>query len=61
MRGHEHRESKTCSCYILGLEPDESCPVHGMGEWPPRCEICGQFVKRKEISTEDLTYEESVL
>jgi len=45
---HECRESQTCTCYQLALEPDESCPQHGAGEWPPRCEVCGRFIKRKE-------------
>jgi hypothetical protein len=42
---HVCRESKTCTCYQLALEPDESCPQHGAGEWPPRCAICGHFMK----------------
>lgn len=49
---HECRESRTCTCYKLALEPDDSCPVHGAGPWPPRCEICGRFlpweVRRQE-------------
>ena len=42
---HVCRESKTCTCYQLALEPDESCPQHGAGEWPPRCAVCGHFMK----------------
>ena len=45
---HECRESKTCMCSLTALEPDESCPVHGVGEWPPRCGICGRFLKRPQ-------------
>jgi hypothetical protein len=32
---------------MTALEPHEDCPIHSLGEWPPRCEICGQFIKRK--------------
>jgi hypothetical protein len=43
---HECRRSSTCCCSMSALEPDESCPIHGAGEWPPRCEICGKFMRR---------------
>ena len=43
MQKHECKESKTCTCYSLALEPKEDCPIHGSGPWPPRCEICGRF------------------
>lgn len=45
IKDHICRESKTCKCYSLALEPDEKCPIHCYGEWPPRCEICGRFMK----------------
>jgi hypothetical protein len=50
---HKHTcgESRTCCCSVIGIEPNERCPVHGTGEWPPRCGICGKFLKwgiRKE-------------
>lgn len=45
MKEHECRENKTCTCYLLADEPNEDCPVHGSGLWPPRCEICGRFMK----------------
>jgi hypothetical protein len=45
---HEHRRPHTCACSIQALEPKETCPIHGSGDWPPRCEICGKFMKRKE-------------
>lgn len=35
-------------CSIQALEPDEECPVHGIGEWPPRCVYCGQYMKQGE-------------
>ena len=44
---HECRESKTCMCSLTALEPNESCPVHGWGEYPPRCCECGRFLKRE--------------
>ncbi|KKK40610.1 hypothetical protein LCGC14_3040460, partial [marine sediment metagenome] len=47
---HECVESKTCTCYSLALEPNESCPVHGSGTWPPRCGYCGRFISRKSWS-----------
>lgn len=54
MKQHTCKESKTCSCSVIGLEPDEECPVHGYGEYPPRCEICGRFIKRTEYIFEDI-------
>jgi hypothetical protein len=44
---HKCREGKTCKCSSSALEPKENCPIHGYGEYPPRCEICGKFIKRK--------------
>lgn len=41
-------ESRTCVCGIIADEPDEKCPVHGAGEWPPRCCYCGKFMQREE-------------
>jgi len=38
-------EDKSCICSPQALEPDESCPVHGAGEHPKRCGICGRFIK----------------
>lgn len=51
---HVCRESKTCCCYPLADEPDDDCPVHAGGPWPPRCEICGRFIKRKHEYYEDV-------
>lgn len=49
---HVCKEDKTCMCSILALEPDEDCPVHAQGPWPPRCGQCGRFLswdeRRKE-------------
>ena len=42
---HECVEDDTCICRQDAAEPDEKCPVHGAGEWPPRCSICGKFIK----------------
>ena len=46
---HVHQESKTCKCSMTALEPNEDCPIHGYPR-PPKCEICGQFVKRPSRS-----------
>lgn len=45
MSKHECRRPDTCVCDVQALEPYEFCPVHGSGEWPPRCKICGQFME----------------
>jgi hypothetical protein len=44
MTDHVCRQPQTCTCSIQALEPDEQCPIHGAGEWPPRCEICGRLM-----------------
>lgn len=45
MKEHKCRESETCMCGLLAYEPNDRCPIHGCGEWPPRCEVCGRFMK----------------
>ena len=45
---HDCREPHDCWCYMLSDEPNEECPVHGSGPWPPRCEECGRFMAVKE-------------
>jgi len=42
---HKHERNKSCTCSISGLEPDDDCPLHSGGEWPPRCVFCGRFMK----------------
>lgn len=52
MKPHECKPDGTCRCYILGLEPNEDCPVHGH-PWPPRCGECGRLLpwpKIEEVS-----------
>jgi hypothetical protein len=44
MESHKCEESKTCRCYLLSDTPNEDCPIHGAGPWPPRCKICGKFI-----------------
>ena len=44
MKQHTCEEYKVCMCSIVGLEPNEDCPVHGY-PYPARCE-CGRFVSR---------------
>lgn len=51
---HECRESHTCCCSMQAVEPDEDCPIHGCGPWPPKCEICGRFL-RWEVRLKQLT------
>jgi len=38
-----------CEEEVKENEPDEECPVHSAGPWPPRCEVCGRFMKRDSI------------
>jgi hypothetical protein len=45
-KSHVCKESHDCCCSISSLDPDEKCPVHGGGEWPPRCQSCGKFMKK---------------
>lgn len=45
-KAHVCREAKDCCCSLQALEPDEDCPVHAQGPWPPRCEVCGRFMRR---------------
>jgi hypothetical protein len=47
-REHVCKEPRYCTCSIVGVEPDESCYIHGVSEWPPRCEICGRYMRRKQ-------------
>lgn len=50
---HKHERPNTCICYILALEPNENCPIHGYGEWPPRCKICGKFMPYEVLEEQD--------
>lgn len=44
MSDHVCKESRTCCCGNAAIEPAERCPIHGCGDWPPRCGICGKFL-----------------
>jgi hypothetical protein len=44
MRHHICNGALGCTCDRSALEPDEDCPVHGHGPWPPRCRICGRYM-----------------
>jgi len=46
---HVCRRSTICLCRLDALEPDEACPIHGVGE--DRCD-CGRFVKRAQPDQE---------
>lgn len=50
---HECRRPDTCCCDTAALEPDEDCPIHGAGEWPPRCAECGRLVKWPTVEVVD--------
>lgn len=41
---HTCQRPSHCICRTTDMEPKEDCPVHGSGEWPPRCETCGCFM-----------------
>ncbi len=58
MTKHVCQRSDTCSCSITDMEPNEECPVHAAGEWPPRCEKCGRFMKWPEYTMELVGLEE---
>jgi hypothetical protein len=45
MKKHTCKRPQSCICSSTALEPNENCPVHSLGEYPPRCEICGRFMK----------------
>lgn len=42
---HVCAESRTCQCYLAADAPNEDCPVHGFGVWPPKCVTCGRFLR----------------
>lgn len=50
MKSHVCKEIDFCTCYPLADEPDEDCPIHGSGPYPPRCIECGQFMKRETLN-----------
>jgi hypothetical protein len=45
MKNHNCKEEDLCICSTVALEPKENCPVHGAGEYPPRCKTCGKYIK----------------
>ncbi len=47
MKDHKCKPATTCTCNRSALTPDESCPVHGSGEFPPRCAECGKYLSYK--------------
>ena len=53
MRTHECKTICTCCCSITASEPNEKCPMHGH-PWPPRCEICGRFMKWESAASAPL-------
>jgi len=61
MKAHQCRESDVCSCSLTALEPDERCPIHDAGIWPPRCAECGRFLpwKWREREPDTITVEDN--
>jgi hypothetical protein len=53
---HKCQEGRSCCCSITALEPDDDCPLHGY-PWPPRCEICGRFMKWLKFNKKECHYE----
>ena len=51
MSEHQCQTSRTCHCYLLAMEPNEDCPVHGVPE--NRCELCGRFMPRIDAALEE--------
>lgn len=47
MSTHTCKESDCCTCSMAALEPDEQCPVHGMGEYPPRCAVLWEVYEER--------------
>lgn len=61
---HKCVESTSCTCSISALEPNDNCPVHSSGNWPPRCEICGRFMRydsRIKLANNDQASKETSL
>lgn len=48
---HRCKRRDYCTCNSMALEPSEECPIHGCGDWPPRCAECGRFIKWNEYET----------
>jgi len=44
---HICKKGTYCICSSVSLEPEETCPMHGSEEFPPRCIECGKFIKWK--------------
>lgn len=40
---HTCAVDSTCTCPLDALEPRETCPQHGAGEYPRHCAVCGKF------------------
>ena len=53
MKYHICVEKDYCICDQLADEPNEHCPIHGYGTFPPRCDICGRFMKWKKYNKKE--------
>lgn len=45
IKKHTCERATGCCCSSAALEPDQDCPVHSGGEFPPRCIHCGKFMR----------------
>ncbi len=41
---HTCQRPRSCCCSMSADEPDDRCPIHGGGEWPPKCGTCGRIM-----------------
>ena len=41
---HSCKKEDYCTCYPLALEPSDTCELHGSGNFPKQCVICGRFL-----------------
>ena len=44
MKEHVCKEIDWCDCDQMMDTPKETCIIHGCGDWPPRCAVCGRFM-----------------
>ena len=55
MPEHTCQLPTTCLCRVDASEPYWHCPVHGEREFPPRCELCGQYMRIPHNMFDDQT------
>ena len=50
---HKHRWFVSCTCDSTALEPSDDCRLHCNGEWPRKCDDCGQFLSYRWMRNKD--------